>query len=630
MNKFEQLGLNESLLLAIKDLGFENPSEVQEKAIPVLLEQNTDLVALAQTGTGKTAAFGFPLIQKIDAEDRSTQALILSPTRELCLQITNEIKQYSKYVKGLHTVAVYGGASITEQAREIKRGAQIIVATPGRMQDMINRGLVNIKNINFCILDEADEMLNMGFYEDIVSILSDTPDEKNTWLFSATMPAEVARIAKKFMHDPAEVTVGSKNSGSATVSHEYYLVNARDRYEALKRLADANPDIFSVVFCRTKRDTQAVAEKLIEDGYSAAALHGDLSQAQRDGVMKSFRGRQIQMLVATDVAARGIDVDNITHVVNYQLPDEIETYNHRSGRTGRAGKLGTSIVIVTKSEIRKISSIERIIQQKFQEKTIPSGIEICEIQLLHLANKIKDTEVDHEIDNYLPAINEVLEGLSKEELIKKMVSVEFNRFINYYKKNRDLSSQSSGSDRRERDGAPRENNNGGATRYFVNIGSRDDFDWMQLKDFLKETLELGRDDVFKVDVKEGFSFFNTDAEHTDKVMEVLNGYDLNGRRINVEISKNDGGGRRDHNGRNSGGGFGGRSSAPRREGSFAPRREGGFRSDRNSAPREGGFRSERGSAPRRGEGREGGISERAPRRSESFGDSPRPRRPRRD
>jgi ATP-dependent RNA helicase DeaD len=346
--------------------------------------------------------------------------------------------------------------------------------------------------------------------------------------------------------------------------------------------------------------------------------------------MKSFRGRQIQMLVATDVAARGIDVDNITHVVNYQLPDEIETYNHRSGRTGRAGKLGTSIVIVTKSEIRKISSIERIIQQKFQEKTIPSGIEICEIQLLHLANKIKDTEVDHEIDNYLPAINEVLEGLSKEELIKKMVSVEFNRFINYYKKNRDLSSQSSGSDRRERDGAPRENNNGGATRYFVNIGSRDDFDWMQLKDFLKETLELGRDDVFKVDVKEGFSFFNTDAEHTDKVMEVLNGYDLNGRRINVEISKNDGGGRRDHNGRYSGGGFGGRSSAPRREGSFAPRREGGFRSDRNSAPREGGFRSERGSAPRRGEGREGGVSERAPRRSESFGDSPRPRRPRRD
>lgn len=622
MNKFEQLGLNESLLLAIKDLGFENPSEVQEKAIPVLLEQNTDLVALAQTGTGKTAAFGFPLIQKIDAENRNTQALILSPTRELCLQITNEIKLYSKYIKGLHTVAVYGGASITEQAREVKRGAQIIVATPGRMQDMINRGLVNIKNIDFCILDEADEMLNMGFYEDICSILSDTPDEKNTWLFSATMPAEVARIAKQFMHNPEEITVGHKNSGSATVSHEYYVVNARDRYEALKRLADANPDIFSVVFCRTKRDTQAVAEKLIEDGYNAAALHGDLSQAQRDGVMKSFRGRQIQMLVATDVAARGIDVDNVTHVVNYQLPDEIETYNHRSGRTGRAGKLGTSIVIVTKSELRKIHSIERIIKQKFEEKTIPSGIEICEIQLLHLANKIHDTEVDHEIDNYLPAIYEVFQDLSKEELIKRMVSVEFNRFLNYYKKKRDIASEKS-----ERSSEPREIRAGDPVRYFINIGARDDFDWMQLKDFLKETLELGRDDVFKVDVKEGFSFFNTDGEHTEKVMETLNGFELNGRRINVEISKNDGGSssRRDHNGRNSGGG--------RREGGFrgersgsAPRREGGFRSDRGSSPRreggrEGGFRGERGSSSSRREG--------APRRSENTTDSSRPRRPRR-
>ncbi len=627
MNKFEQLGLNESLLLAIKDLGFENPSEVQEKAIPVLLEQETDLVALAQTGTGKTAAFGFPLIQKIDAEDRSTQALILSPTRELCLQITNEIKQYSKYVKGLHTVAVYGGASITEQAREVKRGAQIIVATPGRMQDMINRGLVNIKNINYCILDEADEMLNMGFYEDIVSILSDTPDEKRTWLFSATMPAEVARIAKKFMVEPAEITVGHKNSGSKTVSHEFYVVNARDRYEALKRLADANPDIFSVVFCRTKRDTQAVAEKLIEDGYNAAALHGDLSQAQRDGVMKSFRGRQIQMLVATDVAARGIDVDNVTHVVNYQLPDEIETYNHRSGRTGRAGKLGTSIVIITKSELRKISSIERIIQQKFEEKTIPSGIEICEIQLLHLANKIKDTEVDHEIDSYLPAINEVLDGLSKEELIKKMVSVEFNRFINYYKKKRDLSGEKS-----ERSSEPREIRAGDPVRYFINIGARDNFDWMQLKDFLKETLELGRDDVFKVDVKEGFSFFNTDGEHTEKVMEVLNGFQLEGRRINVEISKNEGGSssRRDHNSRKSGGerrssgGFGGRrDGGDRKSGGFGSRNEGGFRSDRSSSSRRepGSFQRE-GSSRRSSEG----SSDRPASRSFDAAKSRRPRR----
>jgi ATP-dependent RNA helicase DeaD len=645
MNKFEQLGLSESLQRAILDLGFENPTEVQEKAIPLLLEQDTDMVALAQTGTGKTAAFGFPLIQKIDAENRNTQALILAPTRELCLQITNEIKLYSKYEKGLNVVAVYGGASITEQARDVKRGAQIIVATPGRMQDMINRKLVNITQIDYCILDEADEMLNMGFYEDIVNILSTTPDEKNTWLFSATMPQEVARIAKQFMSEPIEITVGHKNSGSATVSHEFYLVNARDRYEALKRLADANPDIFSVVFCRTKRDTQHVAEKLIEDGYNAAALHGDLSQAQRDSVMKSFRGRQIQMLVATDVAARGIDVDNITHVVNYQLPDEIETYNHRSGRTGRAGKLGTSIVIITKSEMRKISAIERIIKQKFEEKTIPSGIEICEIQLLHLATKIKDTEVDHEIDNYLPAINNVLEGLSKEELIKKMVSVEFNRFINYYKKTRDLSNQSSGERREERDFSAQ---SGDAVRYFVNIGSRDNFDWMSLKDFLKETLDLGRDDVYKVDVKEGFSFFNTDAEHSEKVMEILNNIQLEGRRINVEISKNDGGGRRDHNGRSSGGGFGGGRK-------FGGESSGGFRKERSSAPRSGGFSSDRparnegfggrsesrsesprreggysSSAPRRSESprREGGFTERAPRRSESANDAPRARRPR--
>ncbi|WP_116787731.1 DEAD/DEAH box helicase [Flavobacterium psychrotrophum] len=591
MNKFELLGLSEPLIKAINDLGFENPSEVQEKAIPLLLEKDTDIVALAQTGTGKTAAFGFPLIQKIDPENRSTQALILSPTRELCLQITNEIKLYSKYIKGLHTVAVYGGASITEQAREIKRGAQVIVATPGRMQDMINRGLVNISKIDFCILDEADEMLNMGFYDDIVNILSTSPDEKSTWLFSATMPQEVARIAKEFMRKPLEITVGHKNSGSSTVSHEFYLVNARDRYEALKRIADGNPDIFSVIFCRTKRDTQAVAEKLIEDGYNAAALHGDLSQAQRDGVMKSFRGRQIQMLVATDVAARGIDVDNVTHVINYQLPDEIETYNHRSGRTGRAGKLGTSIVIITKSELRKISVIEKTIKQKFEEKTIPSGIEICEIQLLHLANKIHDVEVDSEINAYLPAIEEVMKDLTKEELIKKMVSVEFNRFINYYKKNKDLSAQSAGSDRRESNFSASAD---GAARYFINIGSRDDFDWMQLKDFLRDTLGLGRDDIFKVDVKEGFSFFNTDAQHADLVTSTLNAMHLEGRRINVEISKNDGGrnnGRRDHNGRSGGNGYGGGSYGGRNERrgeSFGGSKPGGSRPPRrsDSAPRD--------------------------------------------
>lgn len=611
MIKFQELGLNESLLQAVRDMGFENPSEVQEKAIPLLLERDTDIVALAQTGTGKTAAFGFPLIQKIDADRRNTQALILSPTRELCLQITNEIKQYSKYVKGLHTVAVYGGASITEQARDVRKGAQIIVATPGRMQDMINRGLVDISQINYCILDEADEMLNMGFYDDIVSILSTTPDEKSTWLFSATMPAEVARIAKKFMSEPAEITVGTKNSGSATVSHEFYMVQARDRYEALKRLADANPDIFSVVFCRTKRDTQTVAEKLIEDGYNAAALHGDLSQAQRDSVMKAFRSRQIQMLVATDVAARGIDVDNITHVINYQLPDEIETYNHRSGRTGRAGKLGTSIVIVTKTELRKIHAIEKIIKQKFEEKTIPSGIEICEIQLLHLANKIKDVEVDHDIDAYLPAITTVLEGLSKEELIKKMVSVEFNRFLNYYKKTRDLSTQAAGKEKRTFEDTS-------SVRYFVNIGSRDDFNWMQLKDFLKEVLDLGRDDVYKVDVKEGFSFFNTDAEHTDRVLDTLNSMTLEGRRISVEVSKNEGG-RREFS--KEGRGFGKKDfSGPRREG-FEKK---GFekKSFGTEAPGRKKFGEKEGSFAKK---KFSGFGEKSGRRSESFSD----RKPRR-
>ena len=617
------MGLNELLLLAVKDLGFENPSEVQEKAIPMLLEADIDIVALAQTGTGKTAAFGFPLIQKIDAENRNTQALILAPTRELCLQITNELKLYSKYVKGLDVVAVYGGASITDQARQIKRGAQIIVATPGRMQDMINRKLVNISQIDFCVLDEADEMLNMGFYEDMVAILSETPDTKNTWLFSATMPAEVARIAKEFMSHPAEITVGTRNSGSATVSHEFYMVQARDRYEALKRLADANPDIFSVVFCRTKRDTQQIAEKLIEDGYNAAALHGDLSQAQRDGVMKSFRGRQIQMLVATDVAARGIDVDNITHVVNYQLPDEIETYNHRSGRTGRAGKLGTSIVIITKSEIRKIHAIEKIIKQKFEEKTIPSGMEICEIQLLHLANKIKDTEVDHEIDNYLPAIMGVLEELDKEELIKKMVSVEFNRFLNYYKKTKDLSAQARGVESEKRS---YESSN--EVRYFVNIGSRDEFNWMSLKDFLRDTLELGKEDVFKVDVKEGFSFFNTGAEHSQRVMETLNNITMDGRRINVEISKDGGNSRRDGGQRFGGGGFEKKKFARRGERDTRSDFGGGFKKEKKSfgggdKPWKKEFTDK---APRRGADRN--ATDRAPRRSESFSDAPRARRPR--
>ncbi|RLD29473.1 MAG: ATP-dependent helicase [Bacteroidetes bacterium] len=571
MNKFKQLGLEDNLLQAITDLGFETPSEVQEKAIPILLEQDTDLVALAQTGTGKTAAFGFPMIQKINVESRTTQGLILSPTRELCLQITNDIKTYGKYHKGLNVTAIYGGASITDQAKQVKRGSQIIVATPGRMKDMISRRLVDISKIEYAVLDEADEMLNMGFYEDITDILSHTPEDKNTWLFSATMPREVASIAKKFMHNPTEITVGNRNESTNQVSHEYYLVNTRDRYLALKRLADANPDIFSVIFCRTKRDTQKVAEKLIEDGYNAGALHGDLSQNQRDLVMKSFRNKQIQMLVATDVAARGIDVDNITHVINYQLPDEPEVYTHRSGRTGRAGKTGISMVIVSKSELRKIKSIERLIKKQFEKKEIPGGIEICEVQLMSLANKIHDTEINHEIDKFLDNINELFETATKEELIKKFFSVEFTRFFNYYQKSKDLNAEAQHSS--ERDGGGNDN----STRYFINIGRKDGYDWMSLKDFLRDTLQLGKDDVFKVDVKDSFSFFNTETTLKEKVLAFFTDFKQNGRFVNVEVSED--------RGRNRNRGRGGkrRNDDRRSGGRRDDRRSGGRRTDSRSS-----------------------------------------------
>ncbi len=585
MNKFEQLGLNPAILKAVEEMGFTEPSEVQEKAIPILLQEDTDMVALAQTGTGKTAAFGFPLIHKINAQSKHTQGLILSPTRELCLQITNELKNYAKFTPGLNTVAIYGGASITDQAQQIRRGAQVIVATPGRMQDMIKRKLVDISKIEYCILDEADEMLNMGFFEDITNILSYTPNEKNTWLFSATMPREVSTIAKKFMRNPIEITVGNKNESTSNVSHEYYLVNTRDRYAALRRLADANPEIFSVIFCRTKRDTQKVAENLVEDGYNAAALHGDLSQNQRDMVMKSFRNRQIQMLVATDVAARGIDVDDITHVINYQLPDEPEIYTHRSGRTGRAGKTGISMVIVSKSELRKIKSIERIIKKNFEQKEIPDGMKICEVQLFHLANDIKNTTINHDIDPYLPSIEEVLEGLTKEEIIKKVFSVEFTRFFNHYKNASDLNSKVSNSRDRDSSGS-----NGDSTRYFINVGTKDDFDWMSLKDYLKETLDLGRDDVSRVDVKESFSFFNTSTEMAEKVIAAFENVQHQGRSVNVEVSQDTG---RGGGGRRSSGGGDRNRSRGKSGGDFKSRRSDSSsesRGRRSDKPSEGSSR----------------------------------------
>ena len=589
MNAFHKLGLEDHLIQAVTDLGFETPSEVQEKTIPLLLKEDIDLVALAQTGTGKTAAFGFPMLQKIDTKSRTTQGLILSPTRELCLQITNEMKLYGKHCKGLNVTAIYGGASITDQAKQVKRGAQIIVATPGRMKDMISRRLVDISKIEYAVLDEADEMLNMGFFEDITEILSYTPEEKSTWLFSATMPKEVSLIAKKFMTNPTEVTVGHKNMGSENVSHEYFLVGARDRYQALKRLADVNPEIFSVIFCRTKRDTQKVAEQLIEDGYSAGALHGDLSQNQRDVVMKSFRVKQIQMLVATDVAARGIDVDDITHVINYQLPDEIETYTHRSGRTGRAGKSGISMVIVSRSEVRKIKSIEKIIKKEFTKKEVPSGMEICEVQLKALANKIHDTEINHEIDPYLNDINNLFKDVSKDELIKKFFSVEFTRFFNYYRKTKDLNSPNEGNHVQD---YGKEDN---STRFFINIGNKDGYDWMKLKDFLRDTLQLSQDDVYKVDVKDSFAFFNTDNTHKSKVLEFFKDFKQDGRFINVEITE--------------------KKSRERNRGGGSRRSSAGYGSgrSRNERSKNSGFRSER--KGRRGES---GVSSKSPRRSSDF------------
>ncbi|MEL0457093.1 DEAD/DEAH box helicase [Flavobacteriaceae bacterium SZ-1-7] len=597
MSTFQDLGLNDNLLQAIADLGFTKPSEVQQKAIPILLESEGDLVALAQTGTGKTAAFGFPMLQKIDIDSRTTQGLILSPTRELCLQITNEMKLYGKYCNGLNVVAVYGGASITEQAREVKRGAQIIVATPGRMKDMISRNLVDITKIEYSVLDEADEMLNMGFKEDIDDILSHTPVDKSTWLFSATMPKEVAAIAKNFMFNPKEITVGNKNESTSQVSHEYYLVNARDRYDALKRLADANPDIFSVVFCRTKRDTQKVAEQLIEDGYNAGALHGDLSQNQRDLVMNAFRKNQIQMLVATDVAARGIDVDDITHVINYQLPDEIETYTHRSGRTGRAGKTGVSMVIVSKSEVRKIKSIERIIKKQFEKKEIPDGMEICEVQLMSLANKIHNTEINHEIDKYLTSINALFADTTKDELIKKFFSVEFTRFYNYYQKAKNLNVSENTS---ERDGGREFKGGADSTRYFINVGGKDGFDWMKLKDFLREQLDLGRDDIFKVETKDSFSFFNTENELKEKVLSHFTDFKHEGRFVNVEVSENRGGGKKRD----------GKKGRKRREGKKGPKREDFKAGSGNRGERR---RSEGKSKPRRSNS--GDFAASRPRRS---------------
>ncbi len=604
---FQDLGLEPMLLKAVTEMGFENPTPIQEQTIAQLQDKSTDIVALAQTGTGKTAAFGLPMLAKLDVSTRATQALILAPTRELCMQITKDIINYSKYLGGVKVTAVYGGAPIMGQIRDIKAGSQVVVATPGRLIDMIDRKAIDLSHVDIVVLDEADEMLNMGFKDDLDSILSNTPPTKNTWLFSATMPREVERIASKYMENPLSISVGKKNQGAENIEHIYYQVQQRDRYAALKRIADFYPDIFGIVFCRTKAETQDVADQLIKDGYNADALHGDLSQAQRDLVMKRFRSRTLQMLVATDVAARGIDVNNVTHVINYNLPEDAENYTHRSGRTARAGKSGIAIAIVTPKETFKIKEIERIIQSKFTKADVPTGVDVCEKQLFHLVHKLHNVEVkDDEIEKYLPKIYDELKDLDKEELIKRFVSEEFNRFYTYYQNSQDLNSGG--------DGAP----NGKTTRFFVNMGQLDGFNRNSIKDFLVEISNVNARMIFNIDVKNSFSFFETENKHMDDFLNLNKaGIEFNARPVSFEVSKaksggygekrSFGGGSREDGQRSFGGGerrsFGGNREGGDRKSSFGGERKsyGGGERKTYGGNREGGERKTYGGSREGGE-----------------------------
>jgi ATP-dependent RNA helicase DeaD len=596
MNPFINLGIREDIVNAISELGFENPTPIQEQSIPVLLTGSNDFVGLAQTGTGKTAAFGLPLLELLDFEENHPQALVLCPTRELCLQITNDIKNYSKKMGNVNVVAVYGGASISDQLRQIRRGVQIVVATPGRMLDIINRKAIDFTKVKFVVLDEADEMLNMGFQEDIDSILSTTPDTKKTWLFSATMPAEVRRIAKKYMNEPFELTMGTKNTGNANIEHEYYIVRARDKYAAFKRIVDFNPDIFGIVFCRTKIETQDIAESLMKDGYNADSLHGDLSQQQRDKVMKRYRERNLQLLIATDVAARGIDVNDVTHVINYSLPDEVENYTHRSGRTARAGKTGVSISIINGKELGKIRQIERGLGKKFVQVEIPSGFDVCEKQLFSIVHKIHDVEVnEQQIEQYLPRIMEEFKDLTKEDFIKRFASIEFNRFLDYYKNAPDLNASAEDGrrdrdDRGERGERGERSSRGGEgggkseyTRLFINLGSVDEFNRGDLLGYICTNGKISGRTVGKIDVKGVYSFFEVPHADAPKVMESFKGVEFKGREVRIEVS-----GEGTSTSRSGGGG------GERREGGYrgGERREGGGGYNRSGGGerREGGHR----------------------------------------
>ncbi len=515
---FKELNLKDEILSAIKELGYENPMPVQEQTIPFVLTRDSDLVVLAQTGTGKTAAFGLPILNMIDINQKQTQALILAPTRELCIQISNDLKNYAKNLSGLKVTPVYGGEDIRIQLRQLDQMPQIIVATPGRLIDLIERGKVKLGNINFLVLDEADEMLNMGFKEDIETILEKTPETRRTLLFSATMPKEIATIARRYMKNFEEITVGIRNSGSENVQHIYYMSQAKQRYLVLKRIVDLNPDIYGIVFCRTRQETKEVAEKLMNDGYNADALHGDLSQAQRDTVMQKFRLRHIQLLVATDVAARGLDVSDLTHVINYNLPDDVEAYTHRSGRTGRANKKGVSVSIIHSREKFKIKDLERMLKKSFEQQLIPNGLEVCKKQLFHLIDRMQQVEINEEqIAPYTGQIMKQLEYLDKEELLKRFVSLEFNRFLEYYKDAQDLNI----SERSKDDYGSRNKKSGEKTRLKINVGEKEGITPRRILGIINEVTGDKSINIGSIEVTSKFTFFDV---YNDQVNQILNSF----------------------------------------------------------------------------------------------------------
>jgi ATP-dependent RNA helicase DeaD len=548
MALFEELGLQENLLKAVSELGFTQPTPIQEKAIPVLLSGTKDLIGLAQTGTGKTAAFGLPLLQLVETGKKFPQALIICPTRELCMQIVNEIELFKKHLQGVHVVAVYGGASITQQIRDIRRGVQIIVATPGRLIDLIERKAINLEEIKYVVLDEADEMLNMGFQEDIEFILQNTPRRDSTWLFSATMPPEIRQVSKRYMKEPFEITVGKKNTANKNIDHQFFVTQAQHRYETLKRLIDFNPGIYGIIFTRTKAEAQEISEKLTREGYDIDALHGDLSQQQRNKVMDEFREKTLQLLIATDVAARGIDVQGITHVINYELPDDVEVYTHRSGRTGRAGKTGVCMSIVHARETGKIRQIERMVQVPFHKLEIPSGKDVCRKQFFYFMDKLLQADISHgDYESYLPMLQEKFQDISKEEVLKRVAALEFDRFLKYYENAEDLNARERREERtrsfegrgerhsdRRRDTKGREfGSNGNYTRLFVNLGSKDGFYKASFLQFILDMSDLNKDALGRIDMKEMNSWIEVDKNAANQMIRSIDGKKYKGRRIRM-------------------------------------------------------------------------------------------------